>query len=287
MASARVLATILGAAACLIGGMTQAVAAAEPEHGHLHHVHLNVTDVAKTSAFYQKTFGVVPVSYAGRAPALMAERTFILMDQKAGPIPTQLETGVIHIGWAGVDGPSEFANLQKQGVEFYTPLTPFLGGHFMYLYGPDREVVEIWTVEKHHRLNHVHMPTPDPKATAEWFAKVTNSPSPAQGGPRLAGTWLVNYGDVTLHMLADTGASHPKERTGPLQPTDGRGIDHLAFAFQNLDAAYARVKAQGVPIERPISIDPTYGFRHFFVRSPEGVLVEMLQAKSLPDAAWQ
>jgi hypothetical protein len=45
----------------------------------------------------------------------------------------------------------------------------------MYLYGPDREVVEIWTVEKRHRLNHVHMLSPNPKAAAEWFVRATNA----------------------------------------------------------------------------------------------------------------
>jgi catechol 2,3-dioxygenase-like lactoylglutathione lyase family enzyme len=264
-----------------------AAPAAEPDHGRFHHVHLNVTDVARTSAFYGKVFGVVPVSYAGRAPALMAERSFIFLTPVAGPIASQLQTGVIHIGWSGVDGPSEYAGLQKQGIEFYTPLTAFLGGHYMYLYGPDREVIEIWTVEKHHRLNHVHMLAADPRATAEWFAKVTNSAAPATLGPERLGNWNVSYGDVTLHIFPDVAVFRPKERTGAIQPTDGRGIDHLAFSFRDLDAALRRVEAAGVPIVRPIAVDPAYGVRSFFVRAPNGVLVELVKANPLPDAAWQ
>lgn len=259
--------------------------AAEPEHGRLHHIHLNVANIAATTAFYGKVFGTVPVSYAGRAPALMAERTFIFLNQT--PTATSaLQTGLIHIGWAGIDGPSEYAWWKNHGIEFYTPLTPFLGGHFMYLYGPDHEVIEIWTVEKHHRLNHIHLLAADPKATADWFAKVTNSATPAVTASQL-GMSSVSFGDVTVHVLPDTAVFRPKERTGPIEPTDGAGIDHIAFAFRDLDAALKRVKSLGVPIERPPAVDPTYGVKSFFVRAPNGVLVEMLKAKALPEAAWE
>lgn len=57
--------------------------AKQPEHGRFHHVHLNVSDIAKTTAFYEKVFGVAPVSYGGRQPALMAERAFIFLNQAA------------------------------------------------------------------------------------------------------------------------------------------------------------------------------------------------------------
>lgn len=211
-------------AACAIGPSETTSQPDGSEHGHLHHVHLNVTDIQKTTTFYGKHFGAVPVKYAGRAPALLAEQTFIFLDQKPGPIPTQLETGIIHIGWSGVDGPSEYALLQQQGIEFYTPPTPFMGGHYTYFYGPDREVIELWTVEKHHRLNHIHMPSPDPKATAEWFGKVINPEAPPRGGADGRGTWTINFGSVNMHILVDQGASRPKERTGDLKPTDDREL---------------------------------------------------------------
>src|ERR1700761_4024167 len=101
------LASAVMALAAFLGLPARAVPQAAPaaaEHGRFHHVHLNVADPSRTSAFYEKTFGVVPVAYAGHVPALMAERTFILLDKKPGPIVAPLQTGVIHIGWGGVDG---------------------------------------------------------------------------------------------------------------------------------------------------------------------------------------
>jgi catechol 2,3-dioxygenase-like lactoylglutathione lyase family enzyme len=257
------------------------------DHGRFHHVHLNVSDIARTSKFYQETFGVVPVQYNERAPALMAERSFIFLDRVAGPIASQLETGVIHLGWGGVDGPSEYAQLQGRGIEFYTPLTPFLNGHYMYLYGPDREVVEIWTVEKHHRFNHIHLLSPNPKATAQWFARVTNAAVSAGPGEGLPNYWKVDFGDVALDILPDTSPFRPRERTGQIKPTDGSGIDHLAFSFPDLDRAMARVKAAGIPIERTIAVDEIYRTRSLFIRSPEAVLVELIEAKPLPESVWR
>jgi catechol 2,3-dioxygenase-like lactoylglutathione lyase family enzyme len=250
---------------------TPTSAAVGPEQGRFHHVHLNVADIERTAQFYQRTFGAVPVRYGDRAPALMAERAFIFLNQAAAPIKSQLETGVIHIGWGGVDGPSEFAGLQERGVEFYMPLTRFLSGHYMYLYGPDREVVEIWTVEKHHRLNHIHMLSPNPRATAEWFARATNAANGATPGEGLPNYWKVDFGDVALDVLPDIPAFQPRERTGAIRPTDGAGIDHIAFSFADLDEAFARVRNGGVLIERPVAVDPVYGTRSFFIRSPEGV----------------
>jgi catechol 2,3-dioxygenase-like lactoylglutathione lyase family enzyme len=127
----------------------------------------------------------------------------------------------------------------------------------------------------------------DPKATAEWFAKLTNSESPAGAGAGLPDYWKIDFGDVALDILPGTTPFKPKERTGAIQPTDGAGIDHITFSFSNLDAALKRVTAAGVGIERPIATDTTHGVRSFFVRSPEGVLVELVEAKPMPDAVWE
>lgn len=283
----------VGLAALLLSGCATAAAvqtAGQAEHGRFHHVHLNVTDIPKTTAFYQKVFGVVPVKYRGKGPALMAERAFLFLNQVPGPIPSQLQTGVIHVGWSGVDGKAEYDWWKAQGVEFYTPLTAVGAWEYFYLYGPDREVIEIWTAEKHHRFNHVHMLAEKPMEVAEWFAKVINpkqAPAEAPLGVGNIKFATVDLGDVGLHILPDVAGLKPKERTGAIQPTDGSGIDHIAFSFQNLDAEFRRMKALGIPIERPITMDAAFGVRSFFIRAPNGVLVELVEARPLPEAMWE
>lgn len=48
-----------------------------------------------------------------------------------------------------------------------------------------------------------------------------------------------------------------------------------------------RLQSLDVPIERPIATDEAYGTESFFVRAPNDVLVELVKAKPLPDAAWE
>jgi len=80
-----------------------------PDSAHFHHVHLNSTDPQKTFEFYQQVFGSKLVKFRGRADALFTGRGFLLVN-KVDRAPKDLETTSIrHIGWAGVDGPNEFA----------------------------------------------------------------------------------------------------------------------------------------------------------------------------------
>lgn len=62
--------------------------------------------------------------------------------------------------------------------------------------------------------------------------------------------------------------------------TDGRNFGHLAYAVQDIYAACAKLQQHGVTINRP----PRDG-RMAFVRSPDGISVELLQAgPALPPA---
>jgi lactoylglutathione lyase len=63
--------------------------------------------------------------------------------------------------------------------------------------------------------------------------------------------------------------------------TEGRNFGHVAFAVDDIYATCARLQAGGVAILRP----PRDG-RMAFIRSPDGISVELLQAgDALPPAA--
>lgn len=65
---------------------------------------------------------------------------------------------------------------------------------------------------------------------------------------------------------------------------DARNFGHLAFAVDDIHAACERLQAHGVTINRP----PRDG-RMAFVRSPDGISVELLQAGAplTPVEPWQ
>src|SRR5215510_11054988 len=88
-----------------------------PHQAHFHHVHLNSTDPQKTFEFYEQVFGAKPVKFRDKADALFTGRGFLLVN-KVDRAPKDLETTSIrHIGWAGVDGPNEFAWWKAKGLD--------------------------------------------------------------------------------------------------------------------------------------------------------------------------
>jgi catechol 2,3-dioxygenase-like lactoylglutathione lyase family enzyme len=161
----------------------------------------------------------------------------------------------------------------------------------MYAYGPDREVIEIVDVQRHHRFNHVHLVTKDDKQTdemAQWLQALIAAEKPATTG-KLGNDTIRNLNiDGIAFALIPIGARFtPRENDGKLRNTEGTQLDHLAFSFRDLPAAYSRIRKMGVEIVQPMKREPDYGFRHFFVRAPNGVLVELVEGRAWPDAAWE
>ena len=97
----------------------------------------------------------------------------------------------------------------------------------------------------------------------------------------------VPEGRFTLVFLAAPGNAHAQvELTynwDPEQLEGGRNFGHLAYAVDNIYLACERLAAKGVIINRP----PRDG-RMAFVRSPDGISVELLQAGDAlaPQEPW-
>ena len=87
----------------------------------------------------------------------------------------------------------------------------------------------------------------------------------------------VPSGRFTLVFLAAPGDSQAQvELTYNWDPDElagGRNFGHLAYAVDNIYASCERLQAHGVPILRP----PRDGYMAF-VRSPDNISVELLQA---------
>lgn len=95
-------------------------------------------------------------------------------------------------------------------------------------------------------------------------------------------------GRFTLVFLAAPGDSSAQvELTHNWDPEEyagGRNFGHLAYAVEDIYAACQRLMDGGVTISRP----PRDG-RMAFVRSPEGISIELLQAGNAlaPAAPWK
>ena len=275
--------------------------AAGEEAAHFHHVHLNVTDPARTIQFYSKVFGAVPTKFGGVSDALFTERSFILLRKVDAPPPSELQSGIWHIGWGGVDVANEYEWLKKKGVPFHTPLTPLRGpdNYYMYISGPDRELIEINTMG-HHRFGHVHLFADDVNQTTQWYADNLGVTLRAREVPKpkdmvaARGVWgnafrcdnvlLIVYGKPDMEPKPDWWPDPPLRS---MVPTRGRAIDHIAFSYRSIEPVFERMKKAGVRIVEPIRTSEEYRLKSFFVEAPNGVLVEIVEAKPIPEGIWE
>jgi len=268
-----------------------------PPAARFHHVHLNSTNLQESQTFYQRVFGAQPVKFRGVADALFTSRGFILLSQVNAP-PKNLETTAIrHIGWAGVNGPGEFEWWKTQGLDFHTPLTPLGEQWFFYIWGPSREIAEVYTGDRNHLFNHVHFSTDDVNRMAGWFEshlgmtfpESAKRPRPTEPGQRwgtsarLDGvSFVIIYKD---HYYADSEKRLPVGR--PLESTQGSPVDHIGFSYEDIDPVFARMQQAGVRIVEPIAHRPEQDLRSFFVMGPDNVLIEIVEAEPIPDGLWR
>ncbi|VXB23046.1 putative S-C lyase [Luteimonas sp. 9C] len=61
---------------------------------------------------------------------------------------------------------------------------------------------------------------------------------------------------------------------------EAQGLRHLAFAVDDIDAACARLTAQGVALE-PARVDPYTGRRFVFFADPDGLPLELYEAPTV------
>jgi catechol 2,3-dioxygenase-like lactoylglutathione lyase family enzyme len=259
-----------------------------------HHVHLNVTDTQRSVEFYEKFFGALPIQYRDRTPALFVERSFILLNEVPEPPRSNLGTTIWHIGWAGVDGATEFNWRTREGIGVQTPITR-LGpiNDYMYFWGPDREVVEVWTGSRNHRFEHVHLIASDVYETISWFGEHLGLEPTRPIEPGIRGSTIrVDNVNIIVWVNPMGGPNpHPADLPPEIQPevgvTDGSAVDHIAFSYADIRPAYERMVASGVEIVRGIETSPQDGHTSFFVRGPDGLLVEIVQERPIPEGIWR
>lgn len=266
------------------------------DQGRFHHAHLNTHDADRSMQFYQR-LGALPVRFDGRTDAIFTGRGFILLTEVDAPLKDQDSTALRHLGWSGIDGPSEYAWWTSQDFEVHTPLSAVGPNHFYYFWGPDREIIEIYTGDKNHWFNHIHFWAEDVSAAAEWYerhigqqfrggARVARPSEPGRvwGNEfRLDGiSFLITYKD---HYYVDAERRLPIGRL--LESSQGSPIDHIAFSYEDIAPVFERMERNGVEIVSPIAERPDFGFRSFFIQGPDGVLVEIVEAEPIPDGLWR
>jgi lactoylglutathione lyase len=118
---------------------------------------------------------------------------------------------------------------------------------------------------------HIHLRSPDPAATAQWYedklgAEVIRTPQP-DGSTRI---------DLNLSGQKVFIARADPTSTGPAPQTPYMGLDHFGMTVANIDAAVAELKHKGVAFTmEPKTIRP--GVRIAFLTAPQNVSIELIQ----------
>src|SRR3954462_6703858 len=118
--------------------------------------------------------------------------------------------------------------------------------------------------------DHIHLRTPDPEATAQWFEKMLGaeiSRTMQQGAPRI--DMKIGGANVFLAPVkAGDGVNAP-----PVTPY--QGLDHFGLSVTGIDAIAADLKAKGVKFTRePTTVPP--GARVCCIECFQGVSIELL-----------
>lgn len=279
-----------------IGSHAQNVDTA-PINARFHHVHLNSTDPEAAINFYTSKFKAERQKFAGLRDAVWTGDSWILFTKVDSPPPSDIVSGIWHIGWGGEDMKAIYQKQLDSGTKFQTPLTDISGmtgtaensGNFFYAYvdGPDHALIELNTA-KHHNFGHVHMFSADPIATGEWYmahlgvkarlSKEVRTYHNTQNGP--AAFITANHVSMIVYpveYLKTSGMPSFKDRT-ELAPTRGRVIDHIGFAVDDLGAAIAHMKAAGVKVTaEPVARGP---IKFAFIEGPDQVAIELIEDKT-------
>jgi len=271
---------------------------------HFHHVHLNSAHPERTIAFYEHYFGANRINYRNKSKALFTEKSFILIDSVKNAPLSNLGSSLWHIGWSGVDGASEFQWRVQDGIAVQTPLTPLIANsslphdtsYYMYFRGPDRELIEVYTGNRNHRFEHVHLLSSNIETTTAWFKNNLGLTPLFSKAIPFYGVQMNIFKVDNVNLILFARQNPPVETAfltdeiwpkAGLRVTDGTAIDHIAFSYETIEPVMEQMKSSGLPIVRNITTDPALGLTSFFVRGPDGLLVEIVKEKPVPEGIWE
>jgi catechol 2,3-dioxygenase-like lactoylglutathione lyase family enzyme len=119
--------------------------------------------------------------------------------------------------------------------------------------------------------DHIHLRTPDPEATAQWFetmfgAEISRTVQ-KDGKPRID----IDLGGAKIF----TAKVSPGDGVNPAPTTPYQGLDHFGLSVSGIDAVAAELKKKGVEFTKDVHT-PRPGVRICFLRGPQGISIELL-----------
>ncbi|MCH7907919.1 MAG: VOC family protein [Chloroflexi bacterium] len=130
----------------------------------------------------------------------------------------------------------------------------------------------------HHAINHVHIRSNDPNASAAWYTE--------HFGAKLLSSREVMPGTITITM--DTGSpvrlNISSQREGESQERavadiNRLGLEHYGFDTDDIEADIAHFEGAGVRVVMPIT-EVGSGTKIAYIEGPDDVVIELVQRGS-------
>lgn len=120
------------------------------------------------------------------------------------------------------------------------------------------------------KLHHVAIIVSDYERAKEFYVEKLGFPILRENFRVERGDWKLElkFGDGELELFAIPGA--PERPSYP----EARGLRHLAFRVEDVEAAAAELERRGIACE-PIRVDPFTGGRMTFFHDPDGLPLEL------------
>jgi lactoylglutathione lyase len=123
-------------------------------------------------------------------------------------------------------------------------------------------------------VNHIHLKSSDPKATADWFVKAFNVKVLSDTTRSFGDRFIVTQTEGGLNI--NISGARTGEKLGPADANAHLGLEHFGFDSADIDADIKRLTGMGAKLkEGPIQAGPTVKIA--FIATPGDVRVELIQ----------
>ena len=126
--------------------------------------------------------------------------------------------------------------------------------------------------------DHVHLVSPEPEKTAQFYERMFNA--------KKVDVREFSDGRITVTLDLNGSIVLVKNRTAQPEPspaspeTGGYGLEHFGIRTDDIEAAVANLKANGVQFKEELRAGSSPGLKLAFLWAPENVLIELVERKS-------
>ena len=124
-------------------------------------------------------------------------------------------------------------------------------------------------------INHVHIRSSDPHASAAWYVKYfdANIVSEREVMPGTVTIGMEVGGPVRLNVSSKPEGSSDQKGVAELNRL---GLEHFGFGVEDLEAELDRLRKAGIRVVLPLT-EVSGGTRLAYIEGPDDVLIELVQ----------